>query len=104
MNKLANARSDAAFSKSACQNSRCKQFTAAFPVFLVEVYFSKSQMNSLLSESLPLARNFLYLCKIFMEARRNILRWNFVYTGAAPYRAAQGEIQKKNPAVAAAGS
>jgi hypothetical protein len=31
----------------------------------------------------------------FMEARRNIPSCNFVYTGAAPYRAAQGEIQKK---------
>ena len=31
----------------------------------------------------------------FMEARRNIPACNFVYTGAAPCQAAQGEIQKK---------
>ena len=31
----------------------------------------------------------------FFEARRNIAGRNFVYTGAALYRAAQGEIQKK---------
>src|ERR1700747_1484333 len=32
----------------------------------------------------------------FMESRRNIPLRHFVYTGAAPYRAAHGEIQK-NP-------
>jgi hypothetical protein len=31
----------------------------------------------------------------FMRARRNIPLRHFVYTGAAPYRAAQGETQKK---------
>lgn len=33
----------------------------------------------------------------FMEAPRNIPLCHFVYTVAAPYRAAQGEIQKKTP-------
>lgn len=32
-----------------------------------------------------------------MEAQRNIPLCHFVYTGAAPYRAAQGEIQQKTP-------
>jgi hypothetical protein len=31
----------------------------------------------------------------FIPLRRNIRKWHFVYTGAAGYRAAQGEIQKK---------
>jgi hypothetical protein len=35
--------------------------------------------------------------KNFIGARRNIPLRKFVYTGAAPYRAAQGEIQKKTP-------
>jgi hypothetical protein len=70
---------------------------------LGEIYFSKSQMNLFLRESLYLRCNFFASLQDFTEAPRNIPRWKFVYTDAAPYRAAQARF-RKNPAVAAAGS
>jgi len=84
-----------AFPKNIAQILILARANRCFPLSLVEVYFSRSQRNSFLREKQSLRHNFLHLCKIFMEARRNIHRRKFVYTGAAPYRAAQGEIQKK---------
>ena len=91
------------FTKDACPNFIWQTAHRRFFCILGKVYFLKSQKDSFLRENQSLRRNFLRLCQIFMEAGRNIPPRNFVYTGTAPYRAAQGEIQKKTPAVAAAG-
>jgi hypothetical protein len=57
-----------------------------FPEIARELFFEAESISS------PQIPAFL---QDFMEARRNIRLCHFVYTVAAPYRAAQGEIQKK---------
>jgi len=97
MNKLANARSDETFAKtrqSFFWQSSTKDH-AYFSVFLGALYFLKIA-KGFFSEGKSISPpQFSASLQNFMEARRNIPLRHFVYTGAAPYRAAQGEIQKK---------
>ena len=102
MNKLANARSHPAFRGKNRPRGRLARNHPLFFFFLGKVYFFKSQNDYFLREGQCIHPQSLAPLQNFMEAPRNIPRCHFVYTGAAPYRAAQARF-RKNPAVAAAG-
>src|SRR5207248_11228428 len=99
MNKLANARSAPRFRRKKHDKLSCKFlevinpfsriFSGSLFLEIVKGLFFEGKAISPAAISCTFGR--------FYRAQRNIPRCHFVYTGAAPYRAAQGEIQKKPP-------
>jgi hypothetical protein len=77
------------YSTSVCRRSSC-----FFRVFSESLFLEITRGFFFEGKSISPPQFFASL-QNFMEARRNIPLRHFVYTGAAPYRAAQGEIQKK---------
>jgi hypothetical protein len=95
MNKLANARSRWRF-----REKKTPKFHLASDPQFFSCIFRRSLFleiaKAFFFEGKPISPpQFSASLQDFMEARRNIPLRHFVYTGAAPYRAAQGEIQKK---------
>src|SRR5256886_15178268 len=98
MNKLANARSDPVcaekYSNVSCWflqaiNPFSHVFSGSLFLEIAKGLFFEGKAISPTAISCIFGR--------FYRGQRNIPPCHFVYTGAAPYRAAQGEIQKKPP-------
>jgi|SRR6266567_5441612 len=102
MNKLANARSRGRFREKKHQNFIWQATHSSFPVFLGEVYFSKSQKHSFLRENQSLRRNFLHLYKILWKPGETFL----FAISSIQAQLLTGLLKvrfRKNPTVAAAG-
>src|SRR5215467_10436247 len=95
MNKLANARSDAAFCKKTHPNLVREETQDCFPLFFRRS-LSLGIAKGFFVEGKSISRpRFSASLQDFIAAPRNIPLRYFVYTGAAPYWAAQGESEKK---------
>ena len=94
MNKLANARSDETFHEEKTEQVTLQEIVRCFSAYLDEVYSLNPKKDYFLREKQSFQLQFPASLQDFIAAKRNIPHRHFVYTGAAPYRAAQGEIQK----------